>query len=103
MKNKFLIFGGAALLIGAGVGAYLWYKKSLKNVSEESKPSVEPIVDSIVDSKQAYADTIKRRVEDKLALAVSTNQLAMAEPHNYNQGAESWQPSAFNSNNPYGA
>jgi hypothetical protein len=99
MKNKFLIFGGAALLIGAGVGAYLWYKKSLKNVSEESKPSVEPIV----DSKQAISNSIKKQMEDKLALAVSTNQLAMAEPHNYNQGAESWQPSAFNSNNPYGA
>jgi hypothetical protein len=101
MKNKFLIFGGAALVIG--VGAYLWYKNSLKKISEEFKPSVEPVVDSIVDSKQAYADTIKRRVEDKLALAVSTNQLAMAEPHNYNQGAESWKAVDFNSKNPYGA
>lgn len=99
MKNKFLIFGGAALLIGAGVGAYLWYKKSLKNVSEESKQSVEPMV----DSKQAIANSIKKSMEDKLALAISTNQLAMVEPHNYNQGAESWKPVAFDSKNPYGA
>lgn len=101
MKNKFLIFGGAALVIG--VGAYLWYKNSLKKIEEEFKPSVEPIVDSVVDSKQAYADTLKKRIEDKLALAVSTNQLALADSHNYTDNVESWKPIDFNSKLPYGA
>lgn len=97
MKNKTLIFGGAALVIG--VGAYLWYKNSLKKISEEFKPSVQPVV----DSKQAYANTIKKITEDKLALAVSTNQLAMADSHNYTNNVESWKPVDFNTNNPYGA
>ena len=97
MKNKFLIFGGAALVIG--VGAYLWYKNSMKKISEEFKPSVEPVV----DSKQAYADTIKKRMEDKLALALSTNQLALADSHNYTNKEESFKAVDFNIGNKYGA
>jgi hypothetical protein len=95
--KKGLIFGGIALVIG--VGAYLWYKNSLKKISEEFKPSVDPIV----DSKQDYANALRKSIEDKLALAVSTNQLAMAEPHTYDKGAESWKAVDFNSKNPYGA
>jgi hypothetical protein len=98
MKNKFLIFGGAALVIG--VGAYLWYKNSMKKISEEFKPSVEPVV----DSKQAYADTIKKRMEDKLALALSTNQLALADSHNYTNKEESFKAGDFKIDNKfYGA
>lgn len=101
MKNKFLIFGGAALVIG--VGAYLWYKNSLKKIEEEFKPSVEPVVDSVVDSKQAYADSLKKRIEDKLALAVSTNQLAMADFNTRNQTEESFKPVNSTTNKFYGA
>jgi hypothetical protein len=44
--KKALIFGGAALVVG--VGAYLWYKNSLKKISDEFTPKEQATSDSAV-------------------------------------------------------
>ena len=92
--KKGLIFGGIALVIG--VGAYLWYKNSLKKISEEFKPSV--------DTKPDTTTAFKKGIEDKLALGISTNQIAIAEAqmNRLNQRG-GITPTSFGKETQYGA
>jgi hypothetical protein len=48
--KKGLIFGGIALVIG--VGAYLWYKNTLKKIKEETAPDKAPDNSAIVYDKK---------------------------------------------------
>lgn len=89
--KKGLIFGGLALVIG--VGAYMWYKNSLKKISEEFKPSA--------DTKTGSSTAFKKGIEDKLALGISTNQIAITESHNY--GSKGITSTSFGNKTQYGA
>lgn len=71
--KKGLIFGGIALAVIGG--AYIWYKNSLKKISEDFKPEVKPTTTGTKTAKQIS--------EEQLALALSTNQKAFADPNNY--------------------
>jgi len=94
--KKGLIFGGIALVIG--VGAYLWYKNSLKNISEEAKSEIDSI------PKPDTTPAFKKGIEDKLALGISTNQLAIAESKmNRINERGGITPTSFGSSTRYGA
>ena len=91
--KKGLIFGGIALVVG--IGAYMWYKNSLKKISEEFTPA-----DTKIDTTPAF----KKGIEDKLALGISTNQIAIAEAqmNRLNQRG-GITPTSFGKETQYGA
>ena len=88
--KKGLIFGGIALVMG--VGAYLWYKNTLKKIKEETTPDKAPDNSATVYDKQGVVIQATQQTLD---------QLSGKESHNY--GSRGITSTSFGNQTKYGA